>query len=62
MATDGPYAEILGGFYLIEAGDLDEVQGLAALLPEVRDTHSAVEIRPMVEHGLPTSVPPAPGS
>ncbi|XVV10994.1 YciI family protein [Actinoplanes sp. CA-131856] len=54
VTTDGPYAEtkeILGGFYLLEAGDLDEVLKLAAMLPEVRDAHSAVEIRPVVEHG-----------
>lgn len=53
-ATDGPYLETkeaLGGFYLIEAGDLDEVLALAALLPEVRDGHSGVEIRPVVDHG-----------
>ncbi|GAA0453287.1 transcription initiation protein [Paractinoplanes deccanensis] len=54
VTTDGPYLETkeaLGGFYLIEAGDLDEVLALAALLPEVRDGHSGVEIRPVVDHG-----------
>lgn len=46
--TDGPYAETaeqLGGFYLIEAADLDEAIELAKQLPE-----PIVEIRPVVEH------------
>ncbi|GIE85133.1 YciI family protein [Actinoplanes regularis] len=54
ITTDGPFLdtkEALGGFYLIEAADLDEVTRLAALLPEVRAEHSAVEIRPVVFHG-----------
>jgi hypothetical protein len=44
--TDGPYAEtaeILGGFYLIEAADLDEAIALAKELPEL-----TVEVRPIV--------------
>ena len=52
--TDGPFLETkeaLGGYYLIEATDLDEVLSLATLLPEVRATHSGVEIRPVVDHG-----------
>ncbi len=46
--TDGPYAETaeqLGGFYLIEAADLDEAIELARRLPE-----PIVEIRPVVDH------------
>lgn len=46
--TDGPYAETaeqLGGFYLIEAADLDEAIELAKQLPE-----PIVEIRPVVDH------------
>jgi hypothetical protein len=53
-ATDGPFMEtkeILGGYYLLEAGDLAEVEELAALLPEVQADHSGVEIRPVVDHG-----------
>ena len=45
--TDGPYAETaeqLGGFYLIEAADLDEAIEIARQLPE-----PIVEIRPVVE-------------
>jgi len=52
--TDGPFLETkeaLGGFYLIEATDLDEAIALAARLPEVSAGHSAVEIRPVVDHG-----------
>jgi hypothetical protein len=44
--TDGPYAETaeqLGGFYLIEAADLDDALELAKQLPE-----GIVEIRPVV--------------
>lgn len=52
--TDGPFLETkeaLGGFYLLEADDLDEAIGLAAQLPEVHAGHSGVEIRPVVDHG-----------
>ncbi|WP_433290992.1 YciI family protein [Actinoplanes sp. CA-030573] len=53
VLTDGPFLEtkeVLGGFYLIEAADLDEAVKLAAQLPEVKAAHSGVEIRPVVEH------------
>ena len=43
--------EGLGGFYLMEADDLDEVIKLASQLPEVHAGHSGVEIRPVVERG-----------
>jgi hypothetical protein len=52
--TDGPFLEAkeaLGGYYLVEAADLDEVIELASLLPEVHAGHSGVEIRPVVDHG-----------
>jgi len=52
--TDGPFLETkeaVGGYYLIEAADLDEVIALASLLYEVRAGHSGVEIRPVVERG-----------
>lgn len=54
VMTDGPFLETkeaLGGFYLVEAGDLDEVLKLARMLPEVRAGHSGVEVRPTVFHG-----------
>ncbi|SEG72874.1 Uncharacterized conserved protein [Actinacidiphila yanglinensis] len=50
--TDGPFLEskeVLGGYYLIEAPDLDAAIALAGLLPEVSAAHSGVEIRPVVE-------------
>lgn len=54
VTTDGPFLETkeaLGGFYLLEADDLDEVIELASQLPEVHAGHSGVEIRPVVDHG-----------
>jgi len=52
--TDGPFLEtkeVLGGYCLIEATDLDEAIALASRLPEVHAGHSGVEIRPVVDHG-----------
>jgi hypothetical protein len=55
LVTDGPFAETreqLGGFFLIDAGDLDEAIGIAARLPMAR--RGTVEVRPVVElPGLP---------
>jgi hypothetical protein len=50
LVTDGPFAdtkEILAGFYLVEADDLDQVSELAARIPTVR-LGGAVEIRPVL--------------
>lgn len=56
LVTDGPFAETreqLGGFYLIDAKDLDEAIAIAARHPGAR--LGAVEIRPVVDlAGLPT--------
>src|ERR1700753_2950914 len=52
--TDGPFLETkeaLGGFYLLDASDLDEATKLASLLPELQTSHCAVEIRPVADHG-----------
>ncbi len=46
---DGPFAEAreqLGGFYIIEAADLDEAISLGRQIPILRD--GAVEIRPLL--------------
>jgi hypothetical protein len=54
LTTDGPFLETkeaIGGYYLLEASDLDEVMALATQLPEVHAGHSGVEIRPVVDHG-----------
>ena len=51
--TDGPFPEtkeVLGGYYVLEAADLDAAIALAGLLPEVAVPHSGVEIRPIQEH------------
>jgi hypothetical protein len=51
LTTDGPFAEtkeVLGGFYLFEAGDLDAAIELASRVPAAR-RGGAVEVRPLVE-------------
>jgi hypothetical protein len=48
--TDGPYAETkeqLGGYYVIEARDLNEAVVLASKIPGAR--HGCVEVRPIAE-------------
>ncbi len=55
LVTDGPFAETreqLGGFFLIDAKDLDEAIGIAGQIPAGR--WGTVEIRPVIEvSGLP---------
>jgi hypothetical protein len=57
LVTDGPFAETreqLGGFFLIDAKDLDEAIGIAGRVPGARK--GTVEIRPVLElPGLPTN-------
>ena len=48
LKTDGPFAETreqLGGFYIVEAKDLDEAVRLAARIPGART--GSVEVRPI---------------
>lgn len=48
-STDGPFAETreqLGGYYLIEAKDLDEATKIAARIPSAR--FGSIEIRPVM--------------
>jgi len=55
VATQGPYAESreqLGGFYLIEADDLDVAIEVAAECPALRTVGLAIEIRPVVQGAL----------
>jgi hypothetical protein len=50
LTTDGPFAETreqLGGYYLIEAKDLDEAIKIAARVPTARN--GSIEVRPVVE-------------
>ena len=46
--TDGPFAETreqLGGYYLVDAKDLNEAIGIAARIPSAR--HGSIEVRPI---------------
>jgi hypothetical protein len=48
ITTDGPFAETketLGGFYLVEAADLDEAIAYAAMIPGAK--HGCIEVRPV---------------
>jgi hypothetical protein len=50
MTTDGPFAETkeaLGGFYMIQAKDLDEALELAAACPGAQ--RGSIEVRPVIE-------------
>jgi hypothetical protein len=55
LVTDGPFAETreqLGGYFLIDAQDLDEAIAIAERIPSARK--GTVEIRPIMElSGLP---------
>ena len=49
VVTDGPFAETkeqLGGFYMIEAKDLDDAIAVAARIPSAR--FGSIEVRPIV--------------
>jgi hypothetical protein len=53
LLTDGPFAdtkEVFGGFYLVDAPDLDSALELAGRMPAIR-LGGSVEIRPVDEHG-----------
>ena len=48
LTTDGPFAETreqLGGYYLVEAKDLDEAVAIAAKIPTAK--YGSVEVRPV---------------
>jgi hypothetical protein len=56
LVTDGPFAETreqLGGYYLVEARDLDEAIGIAARIPSARV--GTIEVRPVVESPVPAT-------
>jgi hypothetical protein len=53
MMTDGPFVETkeqLGGFYLIEATDLNDAIRVAVKMPPAR--LGSIEVRPLREHNL----------
>ena len=48
LTTDGPFAETkeqLGGYFLVEAANLDEAVAIAAKIPGAR--HGSIEVRPI---------------
>ena len=50
MVTDGPFAETreqIGGFFMIDANDLDEATAIAARIPSART--GTIEVRPVME-------------
>jgi hypothetical protein len=52
VVTDGPFAETkeaLGGYYLIEAHDLDQALEIAKLCPA---PYGGVEVRPIMDTGM----------
>ena len=56
LVTDGPFAETreqLGGYYLVEAKNLDEAIGIAARIPSSQ--FGTIEVRPVVEMGQPAA-------
>ena len=58
LVTDGPFAETreqLGGYFLIEAPDLDAAIGIAGRIPGARK--GTIEVRPVLElPGLPSEI------
>jgi hypothetical protein len=59
VVTDGPFAETrehLGGYFLVDASDLDDAIAIASRIPAAR--WGTVEIRPVLEiPGLPDAAP-----
>ena len=57
MTTDGPFAETkeaLGGFYMIDAKDLDEALELGAKCPGAK--FGSIEVRPIVDFDAPDAM------
>ena len=56
LVTDGPFAETheqLGGYFLIEAKNLDEATSIAARIPSAQT--GTIEVRPLVETAVEAS-------
>src|SRR5215217_1198314 len=56
LVTDGPFAETheqLGGYFLIEAENLDEATSIAARIPSART--GTIEVRPLAESAAEAS-------
>jgi hypothetical protein len=59
ITTDGPFAETkegLGGFYLVEAADLDAALALAEQCPGIR--FGSIEVRPVIDFSGADAAPP----
>src|SRR5919199_5503530 len=57
LITDGPFAdtkEVLGGYFVFEASNLDEVLEVTRRIPAIR-LGGAVEVRPLVEVPVETT-------
>ncbi len=62
LTTDGPFAETkeaLGGFYLVEAADLDEAIRFAAMIPGA--ARGSIEIRPVFNVPYAAAAAPSEG-
>ncbi|MBV9880173.1 MAG: YciI family protein, partial [Gemmatirosa sp.] len=63
LTTDGPFAETreqLGGFYMVDAANLDEAIAIAARIPSARI--GSIEVRPVMvfsSEGMPADGQPA---
>ncbi len=60
ITTDGPFAETketLGGFYLVDAADLDEAIAYAAMIPGAK--YGCIEVRPIWDYGAVRAAEPA---
>jgi hypothetical protein len=56
LVTEGPFAETreqLGGYFLIDAKDIDEATAIAGRIPSAR--MGTVEVRPLAEAAAPTT-------
>ena len=54
LTTDGPFAETkeqLGGYYLLECGDLEQALAAAARCPGA--TYGSIEVRPIMDFDMP---------
>lgn len=54
LISDGPFAETkeqLGGYYLVEAKDINEALQIGARIPSAR--FGSIEVRPIVPHEMP---------
>ena len=55
--TDGPFVEAkeaLGGYFIIEAKDIEEAQAIASRIPSIKTGDGGVEVRPMFPARVPS--------